>query len=310
MNIGSNRALIGIVAILILTGGVAVTYIALDSGGGGGPVHSYFDFKGSDTMLEVGTYWAEGYHEETPTTTINVSGGGSGVGIAALIDGEVDLAQASRQMKVSEIEEAEAAGEDPVKFPMAIDGIAVIVNQNNPLTEISIQDLRGIFNGTITNWEDLGGADLEIDPMGRMNVSGTYVFFQEHVLDGEDYTERMMNLGGNQAIVNAVVGDVGAIGYVGIGYVSVATGIDILGLKETSSSPAYLPTDEEAVMNGSYYLARYLYFYTDGVPTGELREYILWVLEPTKGQQIAQEVGFYALPQEVIDENKEILGAL
>ncbi|MDH7507880.1 MAG: PstS family phosphate ABC transporter substrate-binding protein [Methanomassiliicoccales archaeon] len=291
---------IGIVLIVII-GGLAAVLIM---GGGEKPVT--IKQKGSDTMLELCQVWAERFHEDHKSISVIVSGGGSGTGITALISKNIDVAQASRQIKQSEIDQAIAAGVTPVEFRVAIDGIAIIVHPSNPITNLTLDQLRGIFNGTYTNWKQIGGHDRAIVAYGRQSTSGTYAFFQEHVLKNEDYRTDMQQLTGNSAIVTAVSNDVGGIGYVGIGYAEKASGIKLLELRNNESSQAYSPLNKNAVLSGEYILSRYLYLYTNGAPTGALKEYISWIL--TDGQPIAEEIGFYALPAEVVTEELAKLG--
>ncbi len=205
-----------------------------------------------------------------------------------------------------EIDSAVAAGANPVEFRVAIDGIAIVVHQTNSIGELTIEELRGIYNGTYTNWNQLGGPDRTIVSYGRQSTSGTYVFFQEHVLLNGDYRTDMQGMTGNSAIVSAISADQGGIGYVGIGYAVGATGINVVNLKQNESSLAYSPLDEDAVLSGDYSLSRYLYLYTNGPPTGALKVYISWIL--TDGQAVAEEIGFYALPSEVVDEEMAKLG--
>jgi len=259
--------------------------------------------KGSDTLLELMQNCAERFHEDHPDIVVEVTGGGSGTGIAALIAGEVDVAQASRQMKPSEWEQLP----DAVEFRVAIDGIAIIVNENNPLMQLTMEQLRGIYNGTYTNWNQLGGPDMDIVAYGRQSTSGTYAFFQEEVLHDEDYRMDMQQMAGNSAIVDAVKLDGGGIGYVGIGYAQAGTGIKILNLSK-GDGPAYSPLDADAVYAGNYPLARYLYLYTDGTPTGATATWIGWILSD-EGQAIVSEIGFYPLSESVIAEEVAKLGS-
>jgi phosphate transport system substrate-binding protein len=263
--------------------------------------------KGSDTMLELCQIFSEEFHNEYPWITVEVTGGGSGTGISALINKQVDLAQASRSMKASEIASANANGVYPVEFRVAIDGIAVITNDHNGVTELTKEQLKGIYNGTYTNWNQVGGADLDITLYGRQSTSGTYVYFQEEVLGNQNYSMDMNMLTGNSAIVSAVQGDEGGIGYVGIGYAN-TSGIKVLDLRETASDPAYNPLDEDAVLSGDYLLSRYLYVYTDGTPTDQVSRWLSWVLSAEGGQSVVTEIGFYPLPQAVIEQEMAKLG--
>ncbi len=296
---------LGVVAIIIVA---AVGTFLLTQNNDDDPEAFVISQKGSDTMLELCQIWAEQYMENNSKATIEVSGGGSGTGISALINGQVDIAQASRAMKSSEKESAIAAGFTPVEFKVAIDGIAIITNDDNTVTNLTMAQLRGMYNGTYTNWNQVGGPNLGITLYGRQSSSGTYVYFQEEVLKNKNYSANMNMLTGNSAIVNAVQGDSGGVGYVGIGYVSNPTGIDIVSLKADAGSDAYLPTDEQAVLSGDYELARYLYLYTKGTPSGGVKDYLKWIVDPQEGQAIIAEIGFYAIPHNVYEDNLVKMG--
>jgi len=297
---------LGVVAIIIVA--AVSAFVLTQNDDDDGSEDLVISQKGSDTMLELCQIWAEQYMENNSEAIVEVSGGGSGTGISALINGEVDVAQASRAMKQSEKDSALAAGFTPVEFKVAIDGIAIITNDDNSVTTLTMEQLRGIYNGTYTNWNQVGGANEDITLYGRQSSSGTYVYFQEEVLDNENYSVEMNMLTGNSAIVAAVQDDSGGIGYVGIGYVNNAAGIDILSLKADEGAEAYLPTDEQAVLSGDYELSRYLYLYTKGTPTGGLRDYINWIVDLEEGQEIIAEIGFYAIPTNVYEDNLVNMG--
>src|SRR6476660_4238242 len=195
--------------------------------------------KGSDTMVILGQRWAEEYMKKNPATVIQVTGGGSGTGISALINGTTDICEASRAMKDAEKKQlAEKAGAPPVEIPVAKDGLSVYVSESNPLTEMTMADLKAIFTGKITSWKELGGPDAKIIPYSRENSSGTYVFFKEHVLENADFTQRAQAMPGTAAVVNAVTKEKFAIGYGGAAY---AKGIKILNVKKDPASPAITP---------------------------------------------------------------------
>ena len=256
--------------------------------------------KGSDTMLELVTAMAEQFHENKSWISIDVAGGGSGVGITALINKQIDVCAASRQMKASEITQANANGVNPVEFKVAIDGIAIITHTSNPVSVLTIEQLRGIYNGTYTNWNQVGGPDHAIVLYGRQSTSGTYAYLQEVVLKNGAYSSAMQQLQGNNQIVSAVQQDQYGIGYVGIGYARTATGINLLNLKADASSAAISPLNETAVLTQKYSLSRYLFLYTDGKPTDATWQFMNWVLDANKGQKVAAEMGFYALPSDTI----------
>jgi len=261
--------------------------------------------KGSDTMLELAQLWAEEYIKVNDNVTISVSGGGSGTGIAQLINNQIDIADASRPIKQNEIENAKPKGVKPVEFKTCIDGIAIITNKNLKIREISITNLRGIYNGSIKNWKNIGGPDLKITVYGRQSNSGTYVFFQEYVLKNDDYRVDMQPLNGNAQIVDVVIGDEEGIGYVGIAYAeNRADELNILKVKNSANGSGFLPTIEN-ITTGDYPISRYLYIYTNGIPTGEVAEYVKWILNRNGGQKVAENLGFVPLPDSLINEEME-----
>ncbi|NYT11482.1 MAG: phosphate ABC transporter substrate-binding protein [Methanomassiliicoccales archaeon] len=257
--------------------------------------------KGSDTLLELMQNSAERFTNENPDIGIQITGGGTGTGIAALISGQVDVAQASREIKQSELDQAFSVGVDPLMFRVAIDGIAIIVNGNNPFAGLTVEELKGIYNGTYTNWDQLGGPNLRIVAYGRQSTSGTYGYFQDEILQNEDYRLDMQQISGNAAIVDAVRLDSGGIGYVGIGYVGSSSDIKMIGLASEEGGPYYSPLDPDAVYSGDYVLSRFLFLYTDGIPSGSVYQWISWILSP-EGQAVVEELGFYPLGQEVLEE--------
>lgn len=245
--------------------------------------------KGSDTMVILGQRWAERYMATHPGSMLQITGGGSGTGIAALINGNTDICQASRPMKMDEKKKLRDRYQSMgVEIPVAKDGLSVYVNEANPLTDITVAQLKEIYTGKLTNWKELGGKDEPIVVYSRENSSGTYVFFKDHVLGGEDFAPMVQTLPGTAAIVNAISKDPRGIGYGGVAY---ARGIRIPPLKKDAASPGVLPT-EAAVRDGSYALARDLYFYTRNKPDGAIKEFIDWVLSP-EGQKLASEVGYF-----------------
>lgn len=296
--------IIGVVAVVIVA---AVGAMALN-GGGAAKERTTVTEQGSDTMLELMTALAENFYDSQDSVKVDVTGGGSGVGIESLIKGNVDIAQASRSMKSSELASAQANGTNPVEFSVAIDGIALIVNQNNGITSLTLEQLRGIYNGTYTNWNQVGGADLTITPFGRQSTSGTYEFFKEAVMNKGDFSPSVSPETGNAAITVKVQQTEGGIGYVGIGYAKQATNSKILSLQGNSSAPSYMPTDENAVYNKSYPLARALYLYTDGTPSGAVKAWLEYVLSD-EGQTIVAESGFYKLDAATLQAMKAKLNA-
>lgn len=249
--------------------------------------------KGSDTMVILGQRWAETYMKENPGTTIQVTGGGSGTGIAALINGSTDICESSRPMKDKEKAEVKAKrGVPAVEGKVALDALAVYVNEKSPATEISIPTLRKIYTGELKNWKDAGGPDHAIVLYGRENNSGTYGYFKEHVLENKDFAPATQTLAGTSAVAHAVKADVYGIGYGGIAYLE---GIRALKVKKDESAAAIAPSLETA-QNGTYPISRFLYFYTAGEPTGASKKFVDWVGGPG-GQKVIGAVGYYPLPQ-------------
>lgn len=246
--------------------------------------------KGSDTMVVLGQRWAEAYMKRHPETSIQVTGGGSGTGISALINGTTDICEASRAMKDAEKKQLQDKGAQATEIPVAKDGLSVYVNAANPVKALTMAQLKDIFTGKNASWKDLGGGDSKIIPYSRENSSGTYVFFKEHVLLNADYTPRAQAMPGTAAVVNAVSKEKFGIGYGGAAY---AKGIKVIPVKKDDASPAIGPS-EKTVHDGSYPLSRPLFFYVRGVPSGEAKMFIDWVLGPD-GQKIAQEVGYYPI---------------
>jgi phosphate transport system substrate-binding protein len=245
--------------------------------------------KGSDTMVVLGQRWAEQYMGTHKTASLQVTGGGSGTGISALINGTTDVCQASRPMSTAEKEKLrDRYATTGVEIPVARDGLSVYVHSSNPLTEITMDQLKLIFTGKVTNWKDVGGPDAKIVVYSRENSSGTYVFFKEHVLKNADYTVRAQSMPGTAAVVNAVSKEKFGIGYGGAAY---AKGIKALKVKKDAASPA-ITADLAHVMDGSYPLSRPLFFYLRNKPSGEIAAFVDWVLS-AQGQAVVTKVGYY-----------------
>jgi phosphate transport system substrate-binding protein len=249
--------------------------------------------KGSDTMVILGQRWAEAYMKENPGITVQVTGGGSGTGIAALINGTTDVCESSRPMKDAEKADVlSKRGVPVVETRVALDALAIYVNDKSPLQEISIPALHRIYAGNTKSWKDVGGPDHAIVLYGRENNSGTYGYFKEHVLEDTDFAASVQTLAGTSAVVSAVKGDVYGIGYGGIAYLE---GIRALKVKKDDASPAIAPSLQTA-QDGSYPIARFLFFYTAGTPTGTAKRFIDWVRGP-QGQGVIEQVGYYPLPK-------------
>jgi phosphate transport system substrate-binding protein len=248
-------------------------------------------------MVNLALAWAETYGQIMPEVQIAVTGGGSGTGIAALINGTVDMANASRQIKEEERSQAEANGIEPVEHVVAGDAIAVVVHPTNPVQGLTIAQLSDIFSGKITNWRAVGGEDRPIVLLSRESNSGTHVFFLEQVVrqgDADDktlFSPDTLLMPSSEGISAEVRQNPNAIGYDGLGYVTPDQ--KVLGVALTGDEPYVVPT-VETVKNGSYPIARGLYIYTAGEPQGAVEEYLSWILGPA-GQAIVQELGFVPL---------------
>jgi phosphate transport system substrate-binding protein len=244
--------------------------------------------KGSDTMVILAQKWAELYMKSNQTVSIQVTGGGSGVGITALINGTTDICNASRPMKQTEIEKLKARYNTlGVQIPCAKDGITIFLNEANKVEELTIKQLSDIYQGKIRNWKELGGNDAEIRMYGRENSSGTYTYFHDEVVNA-DYAASVQSLPGTAAVVNAVKKDINGIGYGGAAY---AVGVKHAKVKKDSKSTAYFPTSE-SIKNDEYPITRFLYMYLRNRPTGEMKKYIDWILS-AEGQMVVTEVGYF-----------------
>lgn len=247
--------------------------------------------KGSDTMVILGQRWAAVYMKKTPGVTIQVTGGGSGTGIAALINGTTVIAEASRPMKDQEKASVkEKRGAEVLELPVAVDGLAVFLNTKNPVGELSLAQLKGIYTRAIKNWKEVGGRDERIILYGRENNSGTYVYFKEHVLENADYFPTVQTLPGTAAVINAVAKDPRGIGYGGVAY---GEGVKHLRVKRDANSPGVEPTMEN-VLSAQYPISRYLYWYIAGQPKGEVKAFAEWALSKD-GQAVVENVGYYPL---------------
>jgi phosphate transport system substrate-binding protein len=253
--------------------------------------------KGSDTIVNLALAWAEAYHEVRPDINISVTGGGSGTGIAAMINNSVDIANASRKMKKKEIANAEENGFTPVEFVIASDGIAVIVNPHNPVDRLTLQQVSDIFSGKINNWTEVGGVDRPIVRLSREVNSGTHVYFLEAVVrmgDKKDktlFSTSTLLLPSSEGITAEIAQNRNAIGYDGLGYVTDAVKTIALAPDDTGR---YVSPTVETVMDGSYPVSRSLYMYTPGEPSGATKEYLDWIAG-AYAQAIVKELGFVPL---------------
>lgn len=258
--------------------------------------------KGSDTIVTMGQRWAEEYMKQHPETTIQVTGGGSGVGIAALMNGTTDIANASRAIKDKEIEKARQAGFYPQEVRVAIDSLAVVVNKTNPVETLTVKQIAGIYMGKINNWSEVGGPNAAIIRYCRESSSGTYQFFKEFILKNKDYAADCQTMPGTSAVTNAVSKDPNAIGFGGVGYFVGQASLKILSVKKDEGSEPVSPlradgsVDYESAWTKRYPIWRYLYMYPANKPRGEVKAYIDWILSP-EGQAIVEKEGFIPLPK-------------
>ncbi len=286
-----NKRIVSACLLVGLVAGLAIGYMAIPRTDNSPTTElsGTIIVKGSDTLLIVAQRWAEEFITLHPKVNIQVAGGGSGTGFVALKDKTTDIADASREIKNSEVESCKAAGVNPVEWTVGLDGISIVVHPNNPVISLSMTQLEMIYNGTYTNWSEVGGNNTPIVTYGRQSTSGTYDFFREHVLHNKDFRADNRELAGNAEIVQSVQGDANGIGYVGVAYTRQGVNVKILGLSSASTT-VYQPTIAN-IKSGAYPIARKLYIYTNGNPTGTRGEYVAFILGP-QGQEILEEVGY------------------
>jgi phosphate transport system substrate-binding protein len=287
---------------LRLAGFVACGALAACGGSqpGARPAKSVIQNKGSDTMVNVAQVWAEEYRKVAPDVEVEVSGGGSGVGLAALVKGAVDVANASRDIKPSEVEQAtKNTGKPPAEFTVGFDALAVYVHKDNPLSEVTLEQLYEIYaeGGKATRWSELGVkipgvTDDTIVRVSRQSSSGTYEFFREHALKNKDFRNGSRDLSGSKEVVELVGSTPTAIGYSGMGYATPA--VKMLKVAKQNGAPFVAPT-VAAVHDKSYPLARSLHVYTLGEPQGAVKSYIDWILSDA-GQKVVEEAGYVPVP--------------
>ncbi len=252
--------------------------------------------KGSDTMVNLALAWAEQYMAQNPGVRISVTGGGSGTGIAALINGTTSIANASRAIKPEEVEEARTHGIEPVEITVAQDAIAVVVNPTNPVNQLTLEQISAIYTGQITNWAELGGEDRPIVLLSRESNSGTYTFFLEEVIrQGKKDSQLLFSpdtllLPSSEGISEEIRQNPNAIGYDGLGYVTPDQ--KMVAIAKSLADPYIIPS-LEAVIDGSYPISRPLFMYTPGQPNGLIKAYLDWVMN--EGQQQVKELGFVPL---------------
>jgi phosphate transport system substrate-binding protein len=270
----------------------------------------FMQVKGSDTLVNLIQILVEEFMAKNPDKPIAVLGGGSGTGIAALINDTCDIANHSRPMKDKEYEQAKDKGIITRTFIIAIDGLSVIVNPTNNVTELSMAQIGAIYRGEIENWREVGGANQPISLYGRQSNSGTFVFFQEHVLGKQDYSADMKRMNGNAQIVEGVMADKAGIGYVGVGYIvdqrsgKVRPGIKVLNVSKDAGGKAFSPLDKAAVDSGDYPVARPLFQTTNGIPKGAVKAFLEFELSQ-EGQKIVEKEGFFPIGAGIQADNKK-----
>jgi len=255
--------------------------------------------KGSDTMVNLVQVLAEEYMGKTPGAAIAVLGGGSGTGITGLINQTCDIADHSREWKQKEIEQAWEKGVTPRPFVVAIDGLSIVVNEKNPIDQLTMAQVGALYRGEIKNWKTLGDFQKPVSLYGRQSNSGTYVFMQEFVLGNKNYSTDMKEMNGNAQIIEGILQDEAGIGYVGVGYLydkdgKIRQGLKILTISKEPNGQAYSPLDKEAVDSKKYPVARPLYQAVNGKPSGDIARFLMWETGP-EGQKIVEREGFYTI---------------
>ena len=258
--------------------------------------------KGSDTMVILGQRLAEEYMNKNKDVTIQVTGGGSGTGIASLLNKTTNLANSSRPIKDAEAKKARESGVEITEVKIAMDGLAVVVNRENSVSGLTMKQILGIYTGHYKNWKDVGGPDQKIMRYSRESNSGTYVFFKEHVLLDRDYAPDCQTMSGTSAVAEAVSRDKWGIGFGGVAYFTKIPDLKILKIKKLDTKPAISPLKDdksinyEQIWNGEYPIARYLYIYIAGKPVPAIKKYLDWILGP-EGREIVTRVGYVPLPK-------------
>ena len=255
--------------------------------------------KGSDTMVNLVQILAEEYMGKTPGSAIAVLGGGSGTGITGLINQTCDIANHSREWKPKEIDQAWEKGVTPRFFIIAVDGLSIVVNAKNPIEKLTMAQVGALYRGEIKGWRTLGAYDKPVSLYGRQSNSGTYVFMQEFVLGNKNYSADMKEMNGNAQIIESILQDEGAVGYVGVGYLydqtgKIRKGLKVIKISEEPKGTGYLPTDKAAVDSGNYPISRPLYMATNGKPKADVAQFLAWVCGP-EGQAIVEREGFFAI---------------
>jgi phosphate transport system substrate-binding protein len=280
----------------LMTLAMLILLTACRAGSGDTPTTSsvYIENKGSDTMVNLALAWAENYQALHPEVSLSVTGGGSGTGIAALLNNTVDIANASRRIKKEEINAAEANGITPIEFTVARDAIGVIVNRDNPVSQLTLQQLADVFAGRIKNWSEVGGDDLQIVRVSRETNSGTHVYFLETVIrlgskeNTDIFSRDTLLLPSSEGIITEVRDNPHAIGYDGLGYITDEVKVIAVAVDEAH---LYVLPSVDSVNDGTYPIARDLYMYTPGDPPSEVKAFLEWILSP-EGQALVLTLGF------------------
>jgi phosphate transport system substrate-binding protein len=263
------------------------------------PAKKMIQIKGSDTMVNLVQILAEEYMGKTPGAAIAVLGGGSGTGITGLINQTCDIADHSREWKPKEIDQAWEKGVSPRFFIVAVDGLSIVVSEKNPLEQLTVAQVGALYRGEIKNWKAVGGSDKAVSLYGRQSNSGTYVFMQEFVLGNKNYSADMKEMNGNAQIIEGLLQDEGAVGYVGVGYLydqnhQVRKGLKILRISKEANGAGYMPTDKAAVDSGAYPISRPLFMATNGKPKADVAQFLAWIVGP-EGQAIVEREGFFTI---------------
>jgi phosphate transport system substrate-binding protein len=263
------------------------------------PAKKMIQVKGSDTMVNLVQILAEEYMGKTPGAAIAVLGGGSGTGITGLINQTCDIADHSREWKPKEIDQAWEKGVSPRFFVVAVDGLSIVVNEKNPLEQLTVAQVGAVYRGEIKNWKAVGGFDKAVSLYGRQSNSGTYVFMQEFVLGNKNYSADMKEMNGNAQIIEGLLQDEGAVGYVGVGYLydqnhQIRKGLKVLKISKEPNGAGFLPTDKAAVDSGAYPISRPLFMATNGKPKADVSQFLAWIVGP-EGQAIVEREGFFTV---------------
>jgi phosphate transport system substrate-binding protein len=263
------------------------------------PAGKMIQIKGSDTMVNLVQILAEEYMGKTPGAAIAVLGGGSGTGVTGLINQTCDIADHSREWKQKEIDQAWEKGVQPRFFVVAVDGLSIVVNEKNPIDQLTMAQVGALYRGEIKNWKTLGDYQAPVSLYGRQSNSGTYVFMQEFVLGNKNYSADMKEMNGNAQIIEGLLQDEGAVGYVGVGYLcdenhQIRKGLKVLKISKDPKGAGYLPMDKAAVESGAYPISRPLFMATNGKPKADVAKFLGWIVGP-EGQAIVEREGFFTI---------------